>query len=369
MVIYEFLVLDVAECGIILAGGFATRLRPLSYTKPKPLFPVLGRPVLDWVIERVAEVAEPVVSARYLSSMIRSYLNARWSGRVRLVEEDRPLGDGGAVKNVVRSLGLRGPIVVANGDVFSDISVKAFWEFHKRSGAAVSMALIEVPPEEVGRFGIAVIDEAGRIKKFVEKPKEPVGSNLANAGFYIFEPEAVAEFPELNSGEVKIAKHIIPRLMEKFDVYGYVHKGLWFDIGTHADYLRANFAALERCNTCSPELPGVKIIPPVYIGEEVSVAPGSVIGPYVVIGNRSRVGPHVRIRESVVMDGVVIEAGAYLSRSIVGEGVFLGRWVRLVEAVVADGVYIKDEIYVGRGAAVGPNREVEQDVKDGEILP
>jgi mannose-1-phosphate guanylyltransferase len=69
------------------------------------------------------------------------------------------------------------------------------------------------------------------------------------------------------------------------------------------------------------------------------------------------------------MDGVVIEAGAYLSRSIVGEGVVLGRWTRLAEAVVADGVYIKDEIYVGRGATVGPNREVEQDVKDGEILP
>jgi len=173
----------VAECGIILAGGFATRLRPLSYTKPKPLFPVLGRPVLDWVVERVAEVAEPVVSARYLSSVIRSYINTRWGGRVRLVEEDRPLGDGGAVINVVRSLGLRGPIVVANGDVFTDLSVKAFWEFHKRSGAAVSMALIEVPPEEVGRFGIALIDEGGRIKRFVEKPKEPVGSNLANAGF------------------------------------------------------------------------------------------------------------------------------------------------------------------------------------------
>jgi mannose-1-phosphate guanylyltransferase len=160
-VLYKFLILDVAECGIILAGGFATRLRPLSYTKPKPLFPVLGRPVLDWVVERVAEVAEPVVSARYLSSVIRSYINTRWGGRVRLVEEDRPLGDGGAVINVVRSLGLRGPIVVANGDVFTDLSVKAFWEFHKRSGAAVSMALIEVPPEEVGRFGIALIDEGG----------------------------------------------------------------------------------------------------------------------------------------------------------------------------------------------------------------
>ncbi|ACB39827.1 sugar phosphate nucleotidyltransferase [Pyrobaculum neutrophilum] len=359
----------MAECGIILAGGFATRLRPLSYTKPKPLFPILGKPVLDWVIEKVAEVAEPVVSARYLSYVIRSHINARWGQRVRVVEEDRPLGDGGAVINAVRSLGVRGPIVVANGDVFTDLSVKRLWEFHRRAGAAVTIALIEVPQEEVGRFGIAVLDEGGRIRRFVEKPREPVGSNLANAGFYIFEPEAVREFPELNSGEVKIAKHIIPRLMEKFDIYGYVHRGLWFDIGTHADYLKANFAALDRCDVCSPEVPGAKIIPPVYIGEGATVGAGSVLGPYAVVGAGAKLGPHVRVRESVLMDGVVAEAGAYIHRSIVGEGAVLGRWTRLVEAVVADGVYVKDEVYVGRGAAVGPNREVEQDVKDGEILP
>ncbi|AET32135.1 sugar phosphate nucleotidyltransferase [Pyrobaculum ferrireducens] len=358
----------MAECGIILAGGFATRLRPLSYTKPKPLFPVLGRPVIDWVIERVAEVAEPVVSARYLSYVIRNHVGARWGGRVRVVEEDRPLGDGGAVVNVVRSLGLRGPLIVANGDVFTDLSVRGLWEFHKKSGGAVTIALVEVPQEEVGRFGIAVVDDGGRIRRFVEKPREPVGSNLANAGFYVFEPEAVAEFPDVNAGEVKIAKHIIPRLMEKFDVYGYVHRGLWFDIGTHSDYLRANFAALDKCG-CAKELPGVKIIPPVYIGEGASVGAGSVLGPYVVVGSGSRLGPGVRVRESVLMDGVVAEAGAYVARSIVGEGVVLGRWTRVVEAVVADGVYVRDEVYIGRGASVGPNREVEQDVRDGEILP
>lgn len=360
----------MAEYGIILAGGFATRLRPLSYTKPKPLFPVLGKPVIDWIIEKVVEVAEPVISARYLSSMIRSHVASKWGGRVRIVEEDRPLGDGGAVVNVVKSLGVKGAITVANGDVFTDISIKDVWEFHKRKGAAVTLALVEVPPEEVSRFGIALLEDDGRIARFVEKPKEPVGSNLANAGVYIFEPEAVAEFPEPNAGELKIARHIIPRLMEKFDIYGYVHKGLWFDIGTHIDYLKANFAALDKCGSCRPTAPsGVKIIPPVYIGEDVAIGPGSVVGPYAVIGRGSKLGPSVRIKESVLMDGVVAEAGAYIAKSIIGDGVVLGRWTRAVEAVIADGVYVRDEIYVGKGAAIGPNREVDQDVKDGEVLP
>ncbi|MEM1597333.1 MAG: NDP-sugar synthase [Pyrobaculum sp.] len=358
----------MAEASIVLAGGFATRLRPLSYTKPKPLFPVLGKPVLDWVLEKAVEVGEPVVSARYLSNLIRSHVSSKWGGRVRVVEEDRPLGDGGAVKNVVMSLGIEGPVLVANGDVFTDIAAREMWEFHKKMGGVATIAFIEVPVEEVSKFGIAKLDESGRVVQFVEKPKEPVG-NLANAGFYIFEPEALKEFPDLNSGEVKIAKHVIPKLLQKFDVYGYVHRGLWFDIGTHQDYLRANFAALEQCKSCTPELPGAKVIPPVYIGEEAAVSAGSVVGPYVVLGSRCKVGPHVRIRESVLMDGVVVDAGAYISGSIVGEGVALGKWARLAGAVVADGVYVRDEVYVGRGAAVGPNREVEHDVKDGEILP
>lgn len=356
----------MAECGIILAGGFATRLRPLSYTKPKPLFPVLGKPVLDWVVESVAEVTEPVVSARYLSGMIKSHINAKWPNKVKIVEEEVPLGDGGAVSNVVKSLGVRGPVVVANGDVFTDLSVRKMWEFHKRSGAAVTISLVEIQPEEVGRFGIATIDDRGKIRQFVEKPKEPVGSNLANAGFYIFEPEALAQFPE-PAGEVKIAKHILPKLLQKFDVYGYVHRGLWFDIGTPTDYFRANFAALEKCGPCGAEREGV--VPPVYLGRDVSIVPGGVVGPYVVIGARSRVGPHARIKESVLMDGVVAEAGSYVLRSILGEGVVLGRWSRVIEAVVADGVYLRDEVFVGKGAAVGPNREVDRDVKDGEILP
>jgi len=358
----------VAEAGIVLAGGFATRLRPLSYTKPKPLFPVLGRPVLDWVIENVAEVAEPVVSARYLSSLIRAYVGSRWGSRVRIVEEDRPLGDGGAVINVVRSLGLRGPVIVVNGDVFTDLPVREVWEFHRRKGATATLALIEVSPEDVGKFGIAVIDDEGRVRRFVEKPREPVGSNLANAGIYVFSEEALAAFPEAN-GEVKIAKHIIPELLKKFDVYAYVHRGLWFDIGTHQDYLKANFAALDKCKECRPEIRGVKIIPPAYIGPDAVVEPGSVLGPYVVVGGRSKIGPYVRIRESVLMDGVVVEAGSHIVRSIIGEGAALGKWVRVVEAVVADGVFIKDEVTVGRGASIGPNREVEVDVKEGEVLP
>lgn len=359
--------MNMAEASIILAGGFATRLRPLSYTKPKPLFPVLGRPVLDWVIERVKEVAEPVISARYLSSVIRNYVASKWPG-VRVVEEDRPLGDGGAVANVVKSLGLRGPVLVANGDVFTDISTKAIWEFHKKKGGVATLALIEVAPEDVSRFGIAVLNDDGRIVKFVEKPREPVGNTLANAGFYIFEPDAVKEFLDIN-GEFKIAKQIVPRLLEKYDVYGYIHKGLWFDIGIHQDYLKANMAALDRCASCTPSVPGARIVPPVYIGRDVVIEPGAAVGPNVVLGDRVKIGTYARVKNSVLMEGAVVEPGAYISGSIIGEGVYVGKWTRIIDAVVADGVYIRDEIYVGRNASVGPNREVETDVKDGEVLP
>jgi mannose-1-phosphate guanylyltransferase len=357
------------EYGVVLAGGFATRLRPLSYTKPKPLFPILDKPVIDWVLERVVEIAKPVVSVRYLSHAIRNYLGTRWGDAVKIVEEDRPLGDGGAVAHVVENLGINGPALVAYGDVFTDISTKSLWEFHKRSGAAVTIALVRAPPEDVARFGVAVVSDSGRIAQFVEKPKEHVGSNLVNAGFYVFEYDALREFIKPNSGELRIARDLIPRMMRKFDVYGYIHEGLWFDIGTHSDYLRANFAALERFGAGVQSAGDAVVVQPAYVSKGVTIEPGSVIGPYAVVGGGSKIGPYARIRESVLMGGVIAGAGAYVRRSIIGDGVVLGRWARLVEAVVAEGVYIRDEVHVERGAMIGPNREVEGDVRNGEVLP
>jgi Nucleoside-diphosphate-sugar pyrophosphorylase involved in lipopolysaccharide biosynthesis/translation initiation factor 2B, gamma/epsilon subunits (eIF-2Bgamma/eIF-2Bepsilon) len=126
---------------IVLAGGFATRLRPLSYTRPKPLFPVLDKPIIDWIVEGVRGIAPVVVSARYLSHMIRDYVSRRWSDAAAVIEENRPLGDGGAVAYIADMLSLDGPVLVVNGDVFTDVDYSAVIKAHEKHGGVATIAL------------------------------------------------------------------------------------------------------------------------------------------------------------------------------------------------------------------------------------
>ncbi|MFP3168960.1 MAG: NDP-sugar synthase [Thermoproteus sp.] len=353
---------------IVLAGGFATRLRPLSYTRPKPLFPVLDKPIIDWIVEGVRGIAPVVVSARYLSHMIRDYVSRRWSDAAAVIEENRPLGDGGAVAYIADMLSLDGPVLVVNGDVFTDIDYSAVIKAHEKHGGVATIAFVEVPPENVSKYGIAIVDDSMRLRGFVEKPKEPPGgSRLANAGVYVFEAEALKAIPR-RRGEVKIAKDLIPALLEKQDIYVYIHRGIWHDIGTPADYLKANFAALDKWGGAA-EKAGAEITPPVYIAEGVEIGEGASIGPYVVLGSGARVGKYSRVRNSVLMRGVAVEPGSHISGSIIGEESYIGRWVRVVDAVIADGVYVRDEVSVGRNSSVGPNREVVEDVPEGATLP
>ncbi len=353
---------------LVLAGGFATRLRPLSYTRPKPLFPILDKPVIDWIIEGVKDIAPTIISARYLAQMIREHVARKWNDLATVIEETKPLGDGGAVAYVADVLGLSGPILVVNGDVFTDIDYSAIVDFHKKRGGVATIAFVEVSPENVSKYGIAIVDESMRLRRFVEKPKEPPqGSRLANAGVYVLEPEAIRAIPR-RRGEVKIAKDLIPALLEKYDIYVYKHEGIWHDIGTPADYLEANFAALRKWGK-AVEIDGAEIIPPVYIADNVEIGEGASVGPYAVLGSGVKIGKHSRIKNSVLMRSVTVEPGSYISGSVVGEESYIGRWTRIVDAVIADGVYVKDEVKVGRNAAIGPNREVVEDVEDGVTLP
>lgn len=354
---------------VVLAGGFATRLRPLSYTRPKPLFPILDKPLIDWILERARDVAPAVISARYLAHMIREHISRRWGGAATVVEESRPMGDGGALAHVAESLNISGAVMVVNGDVFTDADYRAVLDAHKRAGGVATMMLVEVSPESVSKYGIAVLDDSMRLIEFVEKPKEPpAGSRLANAGIYVFEPEVFKLIPR-RRGEVKIAKDIIPELLRRGDIYAFIHRGIWHDIGTPADYLKANYAALDKWGSKEVDKPGIDITPPVYIGEGSIVEEGASLGPYVVLGQGAKVGRYARLKNSVLMRAATVEPGAYISGSIIGEETYIGRWARVLESVVADGVYIKDEVYVGRGSAIGPNREVVEDVPDGSMLP
>ena len=352
---------------VIVAGGYATRLRPLTYTKPKAALPILGRPLIEWVLEGARRISTSItIVARYLADAFRGIEG------VRVVVEDRPMGDAGYVGIMARRGELTGDyVVVIYGDVFTDADLRALVDEHRRSGARLTMLVAEVPAEEVRRYGVVGVDGDGWVRWFVEKPSGEAGSNLINAGVYVFDSDVLRRIPEPARSEVKFSKDVIPGLVREGGVRAVVHKGVWFDIGTPRDYLRANMVAVAKyCPTgCVEGDVYGEVVSPSYVGPGSSVGKDSVVGPGAVLVDGVSVGPMSMVRGSVVMRRAVLEGGNYVVDSIVGEGVYLSRWVRVDGGIVSDGVYVREGVRVGRGASIGPHREVSDDVRDGEILP
>ncbi len=362
---------------LILAGGYATRLRPLTYTRPKPMLPILDKPLLDYILDTVYRSNPELVyiSLRYLSDHIISHISSTWSSELRRTKylvEEKPLGDAGPINLIKKLDNIDKTLVVFNGDIFTNIDLLKVLDFHKKCGGVATIVLTRVSGD-LSKYGVAEIDEKYRITKFIEKPRiEGVG--LVNAGIYIFEPEALELLPSRDDKPLKISIHLIPKLIEKFDVYAYIHLGYWYDIGTPEDYLKANFTALEEyCKDADLCIKGEcegSIEPPCFINERAKIGRDSEIGPYTVILQDVNVGSSVKISNSIVMSGAVISRGTYIKNSIIGERVYIGKWVRIEDnVVIGDYTYIADYVYIPKNVRVGPHREVEKNLTEGEILP
>ncbi len=361
---------------IILAGGYATRLRPLTLTRPKALLPILGKPLLDWILDnlRRAGIKKVYISVRYMSNMIRErYGDGSGYGlKIEYVEEISPLGDGGPIPLIVEKYGINEPFLVVYGDVFSDVSVESFIEFHEKSSAVASIILTRV--ENPSRYGVAQVDDGGRVTRFIEKPQEPPPSDLVNAGFYIFSPELMRFFPAKKPS--KLAIDVLPKLVEQGLLNAYIHEGLWLDIGVPKDYLRANLSALRYLmpegfiSPTSEISDNVEIIKPVFIDENARIGDNSVIGPYTLIGKASIIGDNARIADSLLLDNVVAEAACYLKGVIVGAGSHIGRWARISPGVIlGDEVRVYDEVFITKDVTVLPHKELSEDViEEGKVI-
>ncbi len=361
---------------IILAGGYATRLRPLTLTKPKPLLPILGKPLIEWIIDLLvsANIKEIVLSVRYLSNMFKEkYGNIDRGIEIKFVEETKPLGDAGPLRLIDEVIGLDSTFVVVYGDVFSDVDIAKVIEFHKKCGGIATLTLVSV--EDPSRYGVAVLDDSQRIVRFVEKPRrEEAPSNLANAGIYVFEPEVLKYIPSDRAS--KLAKDVIPKLIEHGDVYGYIHTGIWNDIGVPQDYMKANFDALRKfypngfIDPSASIDDSVEIVQPVYISKNVVIERDAKVGPYTVLGNNVVIRGGSRVCNSVVFDGTVIDCHSYIEGAIIGERNYIGRWVRIESGcVLGDQVAVSDEVYLAKGVVVLPFKEVEISVyESGKVI-
>lgn len=303
---------------VILAGGLGTRLRPLTYTTPKPLLPILNQPMVERLIHTLpSEIEKVVLAVSYMFPRIKQHFEKIDFGReVVLVEEKEPLGTGGAIKNVEKHL--KDTFLVFNGDVVSSLDVSSMIDFHKSKGGKGTISLWEV--KDPARYGIIGFDEDMKISRFLEKPKpEEVFSNWINAGVYVLEPEIL---DLMEPGKIiSIEREIFPPLADEGKLNGFKFYGYWVDAGTPKAYIDAHRVLLdEKKPAISNAHSKLNINPPILIGEGSNISPHSELGPYVCMGEGVEILENSKISNSVVFGDAIIGRNNELKDCIIGYG-------------------------------------------------
>lgn len=328
---------------LILAGGFGTRLRPLTDRVPKSLLPICNRPFLEHQIRLLAAhgVTDSTLLTGYLAEDFAPFaqqMRATLGVELHVSTEEKPLGTAGAVRS--RLDDLDGATVVLNGDVLTDLDLSEVFAFHREKGAAVTIVLTSV--EDARPYGLVPLDDARRVQAFLEKPKELVAGDV-NAGTYIVEPEVLREVPP---GEFwQFEQQLFPSLLEEdAPVYGFLSDSYWLDIGTPERYLQAHFdvlsgrarATVEGTIVREPQTlrDGTTIEPPVLLSH-APVGAGATLGPLTSIAAGSHVGARAHLERSVIHAGAAIGEGAVVRGSIVGRDARVEAGAQLDGAVIA----------------------------------
>lgn len=358
---------------IVLAGGGGTRLRPLTYTRPKALVPVLNRPLLEYLLLHLGRhgLTDITLATSRTNQAIESCFGdgAQIGVRLTYAYEDEPLGSGGAIREVAR--GITETFVAVNGDIVTDLDITALLQRHRQAGALVSIALTQV--EDPSRYGVADVDREGRIHRFIEKP--PPGeapSRWINAGIWVFEPQALQRFPE--GPEIILDRWVervlFPGIINSGELLlGYCSDAYWIDVGTPETYMQVQRDLLSGAppGTMPWESGHGRLVaddalvdPTATLQGKVIIGAGCRIGGYVriigptVLGPGSVVRDHACIERSVLWEHVRIGSGARITESVLGAGVRVGDNAKLCEALLGDAAGVKRGYELPPGARLDP---------------
>lgn len=354
---------------VILAGGEGTRLKPLTYKRPKPLIPIAGEPCIDYVIKSLvlAGFRRMIITTGYMSdTLIKSIGEGKKFGASILYAfEENPAGTAGAVKNV--SEFLDETFVVASGDVLADVDIKAIYDYHREKKAVATMALTEV--ENPLGFGIVGLDENNRIVKFKEKPKEEeIFSNLINAGIYVLEPEVLDYIPEDQMFD--FSKNVFPLLLKNsIPIFGMTIPGLWMDIGRPNDLLNATFGVVER-NGKEVEITDVSVEGKIIMGENIRLEKDVKIKGPCYLGCEIEIGRDGVLEKACLYDKVRIDRSVTIKNSIIMSGSSLGWRTEVVDSIVSNNCILEDDVKL-KGCIIGEGVTIKKHsiMHDANISP
>ncbi|ELR96350.1 mannose-1-phosphate guanyltransferase [Gloeocapsa sp. PCC 73106] len=339
---------------VLMAGGSGTRLRPLTCDLPKPMVPILNRPIAEHIINLLRKngISEIIATLHYLPDIMREYFEDGTDFNVQItysVEEEQPLGTAGCVKKAEELL--NDTFLVISGDGITDFDLQKAIAFHREKGAIATLVLTRVPnPVE---FGVVITNSDGRILRFLEKPStSEIFSDTVNTGTYILEPEVLDYLPE--NQERDFSKDLFPELLAiGKPLYGYIAKGYWCDVGHLEAYRQSQYDALHQ--RVFLDLAYQQQSTGVWVGHDTYIDRTVRIEPPVIIGSNCRIGPRVTLSAGTVIgDNVTIGADAELRRPIIWNGVIIGEECHLTGCIIARGSRIDRRCQVLEGAVVGP---------------
>lgn len=330
---------------MVLAAGAGTRLRPLTFETPKPMVPVVNRPVLHHVLDNLSRhgVREVALNLHAQPEQVRGYCGngARWALDIRYSHEPRLLGTAGSLKPL-ESFFRDQTFLVMSGDGLSDADLAALARFHRQKRSCATMVVKAV--ESRFEYGVTLMDPAGRIHGFLEKPSwgevfprrkknnKPLPIKV-NTGIYMFEPEVLRLIPK--GRPCDFGHDVWPKLLRlRKRIFAWEWKGYWCDVGNLAEYRKAQVDSLD--GRVGIRIPGRQIRkgvwaeedaridpkatlhPPCLIGRGVAVEAGAQIGPYTVVGDRSRVASNAVLKNCTLFDGVSVSRDVHLSNCVIG---------------------------------------------------
>lgn len=338
---------------VLMAGGSGTRLRPLTCDLPKPMVPIVNKPIIEHIVDLLKKhgFEDIYVTLYYLPQLIQNHLQNGADLGVRIsyaLEEEKPLGTAGCVKNIEKELDET--FIIISGDSLTDFDLGQAVRFHKEKGSKATIVLTRV--ENPLEYGVVITDDEGRIQRFLEKPtSSEVFSDTVNTGIYVLEPELLELLPA--NEEQDFSKDLFPKILEMgLPMYGYVAEGYWCDVGNLTTYRQAHYDVLE--GKVNIDIPYSQKEEGLWVGDNVSIESSVVIEKPALIGHNSYIGKNVRISAGTVLgDNVVVGQNATLKRPIVWSGVNLERNVSLRGCTLGKSVIVHKESQILEGAVVG----------------